>query len=132
VHGDLTEPFDVWYRVAKRASWRWLQDVRAVFRVRIVLTLLIEDFEEKHYALPQAAQREVPCFSGGVLFGKAAQFLQPSIAAGVFVFALFWAQMRLARELWDRSKRYWASSFQAQGWCWRGVVEAVARRRARR
>ncbi len=30
-HGDLGEPLDVWYRVAKRAEWKNLMDVRQVF-----------------------------------------------------------------------------------------------------
>ena len=27
-HGDLREPLDVWYRIAKKAEWRSLMDVR--------------------------------------------------------------------------------------------------------
>lgn len=30
-HGDLMAPLDLWYRTAKRASWRSLEDVRVVF-----------------------------------------------------------------------------------------------------
>jgi mRNA interferase HigB len=30
-HGDLGEPLDVWYRVAKKAEWKSLKDVRQVF-----------------------------------------------------------------------------------------------------
>jgi mRNA interferase HigB len=30
-HGDLGEPLDVWYRVAKKAEWKNLIDVRRVF-----------------------------------------------------------------------------------------------------
>ena len=30
-HGNLGEPLDVWYRVAKRAEWKNLMDVRQVF-----------------------------------------------------------------------------------------------------
>jgi len=30
-HGDLGEPLDVWYRVAKRAKWKNLMEVRQVF-----------------------------------------------------------------------------------------------------
>ncbi len=30
-HGDLGEPLDVWYRIAKKAEWRNLMDVRQVF-----------------------------------------------------------------------------------------------------
>ncbi len=30
-HGDLGEPLDVWYRVAKKAEWKNLMDVRRVF-----------------------------------------------------------------------------------------------------
>ena len=30
VHADLTVPLDVWYRIAKKAEWRSLQDVRLV------------------------------------------------------------------------------------------------------
>jgi mRNA interferase HigB len=30
-HGDLSEPLDVWYRIAKRAEWKNLMDVRRVF-----------------------------------------------------------------------------------------------------
>ncbi|MGO8732438.1 MAG: type II toxin-antitoxin system HigB family toxin [Terriglobia bacterium] len=30
-HGDLGEPLDVWYRVAKKAEWKNLTDVRRVF-----------------------------------------------------------------------------------------------------
>lgn len=31
VHGDLAGPLDVWYRVAKRADWKSLEDVRQQF-----------------------------------------------------------------------------------------------------
>ena len=31
MHGDLSAPLDVWYRIAKRAEWRSLDDVRRVF-----------------------------------------------------------------------------------------------------
>jgi mRNA interferase HigB len=30
-HGDLGEPLDVWYRIAKRADWRNLIEVRQAF-----------------------------------------------------------------------------------------------------
>ena len=30
-HGDLGEPLDVWYRVARKAEWKNLMDVRRVF-----------------------------------------------------------------------------------------------------
>jgi mRNA interferase HigB len=30
-HSDLSEPLDVWYRVAKKAEWKNLMDVRRVF-----------------------------------------------------------------------------------------------------
>jgi mRNA interferase HigB len=30
-HGDLYAPLDAWYRIAKKASWRSLEDVRKVF-----------------------------------------------------------------------------------------------------
>ena len=30
-HGDLGEPLDVWYRVAKRAMWKNLMEVRQVY-----------------------------------------------------------------------------------------------------
>ena len=30
-HGDLTEPLDVWYRIAQSAEWKNLLDVRRVF-----------------------------------------------------------------------------------------------------
>ncbi len=30
-HKDLSEPLDVWYRVAKKAEWNNLMDVRQVF-----------------------------------------------------------------------------------------------------
>lgn len=30
-HGDLSVPLDVWYRVAKRAEWKNLMDVRREF-----------------------------------------------------------------------------------------------------
>jgi mRNA interferase HigB len=30
-HADLGEPMDAWYRIAKRARWRNLTDVRQVF-----------------------------------------------------------------------------------------------------
>lgn len=30
-HGNLTEPLDVWYRIAKSAEWKNLVDVRRVF-----------------------------------------------------------------------------------------------------
>lgn len=30
-HGDLGESLDVWYRVAKKAKWKNLMDVRRVF-----------------------------------------------------------------------------------------------------
>ncbi len=29
--GDLREPLDVWYRIAKKAEWKNLMDVRRVF-----------------------------------------------------------------------------------------------------
>lgn len=29
-HGDLAEPLDAWYRIAKKAQWRSLVDVRCV------------------------------------------------------------------------------------------------------
>jgi len=29
-HGDLSEPLDVWYRMAKKARWRNLTEVRQV------------------------------------------------------------------------------------------------------
>jgi mRNA interferase HigB len=31
VHGDLYAPLDVWYRIAKKAEWRSLEDVRRIF-----------------------------------------------------------------------------------------------------
>jgi mRNA interferase HigB len=31
VHGDLYVPLDIWYRIAKRAEWLSLEDVRRVF-----------------------------------------------------------------------------------------------------
>jgi mRNA interferase HigB len=31
IHRDLGEPLDVWYRVAKKAEWKSLLDVRRVF-----------------------------------------------------------------------------------------------------
>lgn len=30
-HGDLTKPLDVWYRIAKKAEWKNLLDVRRMF-----------------------------------------------------------------------------------------------------
>ena len=30
-HGDLGEPLDAWYRMAKKASWRNLGEVRRLF-----------------------------------------------------------------------------------------------------
>jgi mRNA interferase HigB len=30
-HGDLGESLDIWYRIAKRAEWRSLADVRQIF-----------------------------------------------------------------------------------------------------
>lgn len=30
-HAELTAPLDAWYRIAKRAEWQSLQDVRDVF-----------------------------------------------------------------------------------------------------
>ena len=30
-HGDLSGPLDVWYRIAKKAAWRSLMEVRQVF-----------------------------------------------------------------------------------------------------
>ncbi|HEV2351800.1 MAG TPA: type II toxin-antitoxin system HigB family toxin [Terriglobia bacterium] len=30
-HGDLNEPLDVWYRIAKKAAWKNLMDVRRSF-----------------------------------------------------------------------------------------------------
>ena len=30
-HGDLSEPLDIWYRIAKKAEWKNLMDVRRVF-----------------------------------------------------------------------------------------------------
>lgn len=31
VHADLSAPLDAWYRIAKKAEWRSLEDVRRVF-----------------------------------------------------------------------------------------------------
>ncbi len=30
-HGNLSQPLDVWYRVAKKAEWKNLMDVRRTF-----------------------------------------------------------------------------------------------------
>ena len=30
-HPDLSEPLDIWFRIAKRASWNSLEDVRLSF-----------------------------------------------------------------------------------------------------
>lgn len=30
-HGELSEPLDVWYRIAKKAEWKSLMDVRRTF-----------------------------------------------------------------------------------------------------
>lgn len=30
-HGDLAEPLDAWYRIAKKADWKNLMEVRRVF-----------------------------------------------------------------------------------------------------
>ncbi len=30
-HGDLSEPLDAWYRIAKKAKWKNLIEVRRVF-----------------------------------------------------------------------------------------------------
>lgn len=30
-HADLGEPLDVWYRIARRAEWRSLAEVRQIF-----------------------------------------------------------------------------------------------------
>ncbi|MBS1798757.1 MAG: type II toxin-antitoxin system HigB family toxin [Acidobacteria bacterium] len=30
-HSDLSAPLDVWYRIAKRAEWKSLEDIRRVF-----------------------------------------------------------------------------------------------------
>lgn len=30
-HGDLYAPLDAWYRIAKKAAWQSLEDVRKVF-----------------------------------------------------------------------------------------------------
>jgi mRNA interferase HigB len=30
-HSDLYEPLDIWYRIAKKAQWKNLADVRRVF-----------------------------------------------------------------------------------------------------
>lgn len=30
-HSDLSAPLDAWYRIAKKAEWRSLQDVRLLF-----------------------------------------------------------------------------------------------------
>ena len=30
-HGDLNEPLDVWYRIAKKAAWKNLMEVRRTF-----------------------------------------------------------------------------------------------------
>lgn len=30
-HGDLFAPLDVWYRIAKKAEWQSLEDVRNVY-----------------------------------------------------------------------------------------------------
>ena len=37
VHPDLAEPLDVWYRIAKRAEWRCLADVRQTFHAADVV-----------------------------------------------------------------------------------------------
>jgi mRNA interferase HigB len=31
-HGDLAGPLDVWFRIAKKAQWRSLADVRLTFK----------------------------------------------------------------------------------------------------
>jgi mRNA interferase HigB len=31
VHADLSAPLDAWYRIAKKAAWKSLQDVRKTF-----------------------------------------------------------------------------------------------------
>lgn len=30
-HGDLAAPLDAWYRIAKKAEWRSLDDIRKIF-----------------------------------------------------------------------------------------------------
>ena len=30
-HGELAEPLDAWYRIAKKATWKNLMDVRRMF-----------------------------------------------------------------------------------------------------
>lgn len=30
-HGELAEPLDAWYRIAKKAAWKNLMDVRRMF-----------------------------------------------------------------------------------------------------
>lgn len=30
-HGDLSEPLDIWYRIAKKAAWKNLMEVRRTF-----------------------------------------------------------------------------------------------------
>lgn len=30
-HGDLSDPLDAWYRIAKKAEWRSLEDLRQTF-----------------------------------------------------------------------------------------------------
>ena len=31
MHSDLAAPLDAWYRIAKKADWRTLEDVRRIF-----------------------------------------------------------------------------------------------------
>jgi mRNA interferase HigB len=38
-HGDLEAPLDVWFRIAKRASWRNLAEVRKTFASADVVNL---------------------------------------------------------------------------------------------
>ncbi len=37
LHGDLEGPLDAWFRIAKRARWTNLAEVRKTFRARIPL-----------------------------------------------------------------------------------------------
>jgi mRNA interferase HigB len=31
IHSDLSAPLDAWYRIAKKAAWRTLEEVRQIF-----------------------------------------------------------------------------------------------------
>lgn len=68
-HADAAAPLDAWFRAASRAEWHNLDDSRAACgqteltpeeqALMELLTVLIERFEEAHYALPLSSPADV-------------------------------------------------------------------------